>query len=114
MRQRPRGKEVAMSKMLSTAVFLSVAVVSVPAVAADPSAVCGPRKEIMKQLSQSFSEAPTAIGVTSTGELLQVLASADKSTWTIVVSRPDGLSCIVAAGADWQEKHDVAQREQEM
>jgi hypothetical protein len=103
-----------MAKMLSAAFFLSVAAVSLPAAAADPAAVCGPRKDIMAQLSQSFSEAPTAIGVTSTGELLQVLASADKSTWTIVVSRPDGLSCIVAAGADWQEKREVAQHEQEM
>lgn len=103
-----------MAKIWSVAFCLMAGSVSLPAVAADPAAVCGPRQEIMKQLSKSFLEAPTAIGVTSTGELLQVLANPDRSTWTIVVSRPDGLSCIVAAGADWQERHDVAQREPEM
>ncbi len=77
-------------------------------------APCGPRDEILSALSQKYSEAPSAIGLTSTGELLQVLTSADHATWSIVVSRADGLSCIVAVGADWQERQTLAKPEQVM
>ena len=34
--------------------------------------------------------------------LVEVFASNNGTSWTIVVTRPDGLSCIVAVGEDWE------------
>jgi hypothetical protein len=63
---------------------------------------CHNATEIAKQLSSKYDEAPVAFGLQSNGNLLQVYASEDKGTWTVVSTSPQGLSCIVAAGKRWE------------
>jgi hypothetical protein len=63
---------------------------------------CHNAAEIAKQLSSKYEEAPVAFGLQSNGNLLQVYASEEKNTWTVVSTTPSGLSCIVAAGKSWE------------
>ena len=63
---------------------------------------CGPRADLLKQLSSKYRESPVAIGVADNGSLLEVLASTDGATWTALVSRANGYSCVVMSGEDWQ------------
>jgi hypothetical protein len=63
---------------------------------------CHKAEEIAKQLTARYSEAPIAFGLQSNGNLLQVYASQEKGTWTVVSTTPSGLSCIVAAGKTWE------------
>jgi len=63
---------------------------------------CHNATEIAKQLNSKYDEAPVAFGLQSNGNLLQVYASEDKGTWTVVSTSPQGLSCIVAAGKRWE------------
>lgn len=87
---------------LSCALFVTAAT---PTFAAQPSN-CGPHADLVKALSDKFGETPSATALTDAGGLLEVLAADDGSTWTILLSRPDGLSCVVAAGENWQDKPD--------
>lgn len=88
------------------------AVVAAPTAArADPQ-VCGARAEILAELTKRYSEAPVAVGLSNSGVLVEVLSSDNGSTWTIIVSQPNGTSCLVAAGKEWQDlpqavSHDV-------
>jgi hypothetical protein len=79
-----------------------------PALADQTPAACGPHTEVIKALGDKFHETQSATALTSTGTLLEVLTASDGSTWTIIVSRPDGLSCVVAAGQNWQDKVNQA------
>jgi len=63
---------------------------------------CHNAAEIAKQLSNKYEEAPVAFGLQSNGNLLQVYASTQKDTWTVVSTTPNGMSCIVAAGKKWE------------
>ena len=36
------------------------------------------------------------------GNLIQVFAAKDGATWTMVTTRPDGVSCIVGLGQHWE------------
>lgn len=63
---------------------------------------CHDANEIAKQLGNKYDEAPVAFGLQSNGHLLQVYASEDKGTWTVVSTSPAGVSCIVAAGKRWE------------
>lgn len=63
---------------------------------------CHNATEIAKQLSNKYEEAPVAFGLQSNGNLLQVYASEQKGTWTVVSTTPAGMSCIVAAGKRWE------------
>ena len=68
---------------------------------------CQSRDDIDQLLTQRFSEVPTALGLQSNGDLIQVFVSKDGATWTIVTTRPDGISCIVALGEHWQALDDA-------
>ncbi len=43
-----------------------------------------------------------AVGVTSTGGMVEVLTTGDGTTRTIIVSNPNGISCLIAVGEGWR------------
>ena len=65
-------------------------------------ASCLPRSEALAQLAKKYGEVQVAIGVTNKGGLIEVLTSSGGNTWTILVSNPNGTSCLVAAGEGWR------------
>ena len=89
---------------------LAVGLAAAGPAAADPAAAlqpaCQSRDDINQLLSEKFDEVPAAHGLQSNGHLIQVFASKDGTTWTIVATRPDGVSCIVALGQHWQALED--------
>lgn len=85
------------------AAFLSLAaamtLVGQPA-AAQPS-TCGAREAVLERLSSRYEEQPVSLGVTATGSLLEILAS-PSGTWTIIVTIPNGPTCLVSSGEGWR------------
>ncbi len=65
--------------------------------------VCALHDTIVQGLESGWGESQAGLGINSAGALVEVFVSADHTTWTIVVTRPDGWSCIVTAGRDWQQ-----------
>ena len=64
-------------------------------------AVCGERAKFIETLARQYQEAPTAIGMTSNGQIIEVLTSA-KGTWSIIITSPKGKTCLVASGDAWE------------
>ena len=64
--------------------------------------LCNKRSEVLKNLSANYKEAPTALGMASNGGVLEVMTSKDGNTWTILITKPDGTSCLVAMGNSWE------------
>ncbi len=87
------------------ALLLGLALVSLPAEAQSTAA---PRAEIVKQLGDAYAEAPVAIGLTGNGSVIELFTTGDGSTWTIVITSPDGLSRVVAAGENWMSTRALA------
>ncbi len=69
---------------------------------AAPSPTCDQRHRVIGHLASKYKEAPVAIGVTNAGGLVEVLSTGDGLTWTIIVSNPDGLTCLLATGEGWR------------
>lgn len=84
------------------------AVLAVPTAASAAPMPCSERDEVLAQLGNKYQEAPVSIGIANNGGLVEVLTSTDGSTWTIILSMPNGQSCLVAAGEDWQDVARVA------
>ena len=63
---------------------------------------CHSHADLTKMLDQKFSEQPSAVGLQANGHLVEVFVSNEGTSWTIVVTRPDGWSCIVAVGEHWE------------
>lgn len=93
-----------MLKTLLVSATILLATCAQPALA---QSVCGERSKFLKQLSRVHSEGPVAMGLVSNGSILEVLASTSGS-WTILVTRPDGVSCVVAVGQDWETIPSIA------
>jgi hypothetical protein len=64
---------------------------------------CAPREKVLKHLAEKYGEQPVAVGVMAGGAaVVEVIASQDGSTFTVIISTPNGLSCVKASGAAFQ------------
>jgi hypothetical protein len=72
--------------------------------ASQATPACAPYPTVVKNLAGSYHEHPVARAIGGEGQALMVVfASEHGATWTAVSVRPkDRLTCIVAAGTDWQ------------
>ena len=59
------------------------------------------RAKVVAQLAARYDEAPIALGLTSDGAVLELFTAPDGSSWTIVVTLPNGLSRVIATGESW-------------
>lgn len=64
--------------------------------------VCGPRADFIKALADKYQESGKAIGIAGQVNLVELFAST-AGTWTIIVTSPEGRTCIIAAGTSWED-----------
>ena len=98
-----------MTTLRKTAAFVALATVLTVA-AATPAlaqAACATRDKIVMQLAKTYQEKPVSLGLTASGGLLEVLVS-PKGSWTILITRPNGPTCVLSHGQDWNERKLVA------
>ena len=77
----------------------SVALMAAPASSAEN--VCGKRDDIISRLENGYQEFNSAMGMSTNGGLVELYTSED-GTWTLMLSQPDGVSCLIAAGQNWE------------
>jgi hypothetical protein len=82
-------------KRVFDALIMSVAMLT-PASAG--VAQCGPKDGVAEQLLQ-LGEIPFASGIAASNSI-KFFGNSRTGTWTMVLIRPDGLACVVAAGQD--------------
>lgn len=84
-----------MTKLL-TALTAILTFMTASAASAEPN--CGPRAAVIAHLSDNFGESRQSIGMGQEGRVVEVFASLETGSWTITVTLPNGLTCLVAAG----------------
>ena len=65
---------------------------------AHAQAVCGKRTDIVKQLEKKYGETRKSVGVQQGRGVVEVYASEKTGSWTILVTNPRGMTCLMAAG----------------
>lgn len=63
---------------------------------------CAPRELVMQQLAERFGETRRGIGLVQQGSVMELFASEATGSWTIVVTAPNGVTCLMAAGQAWE------------
>jgi len=89
-----------MRNILAAAALLGVSTFAAAGAHAHPQ--CDERDAVLEFLQQKYKEQPVALGVTHNGGLVEVLTTGDDTTWSIIVTTPQGMSCLVAAGEGWK------------
>lgn len=72
------------------------------AVPAEAQGACGVRAKFIETLSKNYQEEPSAFGIAGQRNLVELFVS-KAGTWTMLVTHPSGMSCIVAAGQSWEQ-----------
>ncbi len=63
---------------------------------------CAPRAMVLKHLTEKYGEARRGIGLVQQGSVMEVFASDETRTWTIIVTLPNGMTCLVASGEAYE------------
>ncbi|MFN0113587.1 MAG: hypothetical protein ACKVPY_02805 [Paracoccaceae bacterium] len=92
---------------VKTAIFAAALTVA-PAVAAAGSGFpCFERAKLVEALSSKYKEGPSAGGLQSDTEMVEIWTSPETGTFTVIVTRANGTSCVVATGTGWQSLASV-------
>ncbi|NIZ63221.1 hypothetical protein DL239_19835 [Sedimentitalea sp. CY04] len=76
--------------------------IAVPA-KAQQNRKCAPRAAVVDRLASTYGESRRSIGLGERGMVIKTFASPETGTWTITVTTPNGLTCLVASGQGWEE-----------
>jgi hypothetical protein len=64
---------------------------------------CLPHDQAKTNLKRHYGEEAVGVGLGTEGQTVFELFVADTGTWTILVTRTNGLSCVAASGNDWSK-----------
>lgn len=87
------------------ALGLAAGVILITAVPAMAQGVCMDQHELHDRLAEKWHEAPVSAGLAGDGKLVQVYSSPEGETWTILLTTPEGRSCIIGSGRFWLKDH---------
>lgn len=90
------------SVLVRAAVAIGLAATTPPAEAQAAREFCASHDEVVQRLHDRFGETLRSAGLHRDDRLVEVYASEDTGTWTILVTRPDGVSCLLASGELWE------------
>lgn len=90
-----------------TLALAALAALAFAATANAQSRNCADRDRIVERLATGYGETRQTVGIGSDNTLVEVFASLETGTWTIVVTRAGGPSCLVASGQAYQVMADA-------
>ena len=63
---------------------------------------CAPREAVVDRLAEGYGETRQSMGLGANNAVVEVFASDETGTWTITVTTPNGLTCLVASGQSFE------------
>lgn len=87
-------------RLMTASLLFGMAATAPPALAMN----CAARDTVVGRLQSMYSETLTAGGLQSSRTataMVEVWTSPESGTFTVIVTNPQGVSCVVAAGTDW-------------
>ena len=64
---------------------------------------CAARDVVVEKLAAGYGEVFAGGGLQNAQHIFEVWFSEERGTWTILMTRADGVSCIMASGTNWRE-----------
>lgn len=89
------------SPLLRAAVTLGLALAT-PGADAQTRNACADRTQVIERLAERYGETLQSLGMHQNNGLVEIYASDSTGTWTILLSKPDGTACLIAAGQMWE------------
>jgi len=68
---------------------------------------CAPREVVLEMLGERYGETRQSIGLGAQGQVMELFASETSGSWTIALTLPSGLTCLMAAGEAYERLAEV-------
>lgn len=94
-----------MKKKLLT-VILGAALLAATSVQAAQQ--CGNRATVLDRLASKYGESRQSVGLAANNGVVEIFASKETGTWTILVTQPSGQTCLIASGQAFEAMVEVA------
>lgn len=65
--------------------------------------LCASHSAFVQSLADSYGEARHMFGVVNETQVIEVFANGRTGTWTLLVTGPDGTSCMASSGTDFDD-----------
>jgi hypothetical protein len=65
--------------------------------------LCGVREAVVDMLGTRYGETVRSIGLAGRDRIVEVFASEETGSWTILVTTTDGMACLVASGQHFEQ-----------
>ena len=85
--------------MLATGVLFAAATLA----QAQGLSNCAPRERVVERLADKYGETRQSMGLGANNAVVEVFASLESGSWTITVTSPAGITCLVASGQAFEE-----------
>jgi len=85
------------------AMLVTAASLALPMAATAQGQNCGNRELVVERLTSKYGESRQSIGMAPQGRVVEVFASHETGTWTITVTMPNGITCLVASGQSFED-----------
>ena len=59
---------------------------------------CAPRDLVVTRLAEGYGETRQSIGLGANNSVIEVFASDETGSWTITMTAPNGITCLMASG----------------
>lgn len=69
---------------------------------------CSERTRVIERLETKYGESRRSVGLAANNGVVETYASDESGTWTIVITLPNGMTCLVAAGNAFEPVENVA------
>jgi len=69
--------------------------------------VCGDRGDMVQKLNIDYGETRKSMGLTENNHIIEIYASEETGSWTILTTSPQGLTCLMSAGDAYQQDPPV-------
>ena len=80
-----------------------------PSIAMAQGQNCSDRDRVIERLASKYGESRQSIGMAPKGRVIEVYASTETGTWTITVTMPNGVTCLVASGQAYENLDETVE-----
>lgn len=90
-------------KLLWKSLPALIVILTVTSTSAQARQNCGPRDVVVERLATGYGETRQSMGLGTNNQVIEVFASDESGSWTITVTMPSGVTCLVASGQAFEE-----------
>lgn len=84
------------------AAMIAASLLSATPIDAQGQRNCAPRDTVVERLAQGYGETRQSVGLGPDNSMVEVFASLQSGSWTITVTSPTGLACLIASGQSFE------------